>query len=138
MTKEKREGGCNCGSVRYEIASTEEKSIVCHCNSCQRQSGSAFGMVLLVASEAVTLLQGTLNKWVRTADSGNKVHSYFCDSCGSRIWHGDKDAEPMLKVRAGTLDKPIDYSTATHVWTSKKVPGIEIPQGTTSFPAQPG
>lgn len=138
MSDETRQGGCNCGSVRYEIAPTEEKPVVCHCNSCQRQSASAFGMVIVVPSEKVTLLQGALKKWVRIAESGNKVPSYFCSTCGSRIWHGDKDSDPMLKVRAGTLDAPINFSTATHLWTSKKVPGIEIPASATSFECQPG
>jgi hypothetical protein len=36
-------GGCQCGAIRYEIASFPLLLYTCHCTDCQRQTGSAFG-----------------------------------------------------------------------------------------------
>lgn len=137
MADTPRTGSCNCGAVRYTIAPCAEKAVVCHCTSCQKQSASAFGAVIVVPSEAVTLDAGTLSRWTRRADSGNAVECHFCTDCGTRIWHGDKDREPTLKVRAGTLDSPIDFSRAAQIWTSSKAPGITIPDGVPAFEKGP-
>jgi hypothetical protein len=138
MTNNIHNGSCQCGSTQYSIKHDDVKTVVCHCTGCQKQSASAFGAVMIVPADAVTLTKGSLEKWTRTADSGNKVHCYFCGTCGSRIWHGDKETEAMLKVRAGTLETPINYAQATHIWTRSKAPGIEIPAGANSFETQPG
>lgn len=138
MIDKERTGSCNCGACTFTIAPTEEKAVVCHCTSCQKQSASAFGAVIVVPADTVTLTSGELKKWTRKADSGNDVHCYFCDTCGTRVWHGDKESEPMLKVRAGTLDDPIDFSKAIQLWTSKAAPGVVFPEGVPTFDGNPG
>jgi hypothetical protein len=35
-------GGCQCGAVRYEISEAPQLVYTCHCNECQRLTGSAF------------------------------------------------------------------------------------------------
>ena len=44
-------GGCRCGGIRYEVTGVPQQLVVCHCTDCQRQSGSAFGMTLVVNEE---------------------------------------------------------------------------------------
>ena len=39
-----REGGCLCGAVRYRVKNDPMRGGVCHCRSCQRRTGSAFGI----------------------------------------------------------------------------------------------
>ncbi|TDJ73687.1 MAG: hypothetical protein E2O38_02220, partial [Proteobacteria bacterium] len=51
-------GGCQCGDVRYEVVRTRQRLVVCHCTDCQRQSGSAFGMTLVVHEADFRLTQG--------------------------------------------------------------------------------
>jgi len=137
MSDKTLHGGCSCGEVRYEIAPCESKLIVCHCTSCQKQSASAFGLTLLVPSTAVTLTAGTPKKWTRTTDSGNIQDTFLCATCGTRVWHGNKDNDDMLKVRAGALDTPVDVASAVHIWTASKLPGIVIPQDAKSCPGNP-
>ena len=55
-----RDGGCQCGAVRYRIHGEPLGLAVCHCTECQRQSGSAFGMSLAVAEPSFELLSGVL------------------------------------------------------------------------------
>src|SRR5271167_4851648 len=39
-----REGGCQCGAVRFQIAANRLVAYACHCLECQKQSASAFGI----------------------------------------------------------------------------------------------
>ena len=48
-------GGCQCGQVRYELSGEPIRLIACHCTECQRQSGSAFGMSMLIKKEDLKL-----------------------------------------------------------------------------------
>ena len=41
-------GGCQCGSIRYRIKQEANMLYACHCRDCQKQSGSAFGLSLIV------------------------------------------------------------------------------------------
>src|SRR4029450_1325879 len=51
-----REGGCSCGAVRYRLASDPLFTHCCHCLNCQRQTGSAFVINLLIEADRVELL----------------------------------------------------------------------------------
>lgn len=59
-------GACQCGDVRYEVTGTLRRLIACHCTDCQRQSGSAFGMTMVVSESDFRLVQGELKAlWIR-------------------------------------------------------------------------
>ena len=65
-------GGCQCGSVRYVLTTEPIRLVACHCKECQRQSGSAFGMSMLVTKDSLTVT-GLTKQFTRIADSGNEV-----------------------------------------------------------------
>jgi hypothetical protein len=83
----REEGGCQCGAVRYRLVGEPLDLYACHCRECQRQSGSAFGMSLIVPADAFRLLSGELASFTRTCDSGGTLECSFCRSCGTRIHH---------------------------------------------------
>ena len=49
------EGGCLCGSVRYQVTGAPEVASICHCRYCQLRSGSAFGISVYFAQDQVQL-----------------------------------------------------------------------------------
>ncbi len=61
----------------------------------------------------------------------------MCPTCGTRIWHGDPEKEDTIKLRAGTLDAPVDITNAVHIWTQSKLPGVIIPAGAKTFEQAP-
>ena len=77
-------GGCQCGRVRYTLTAEPLRTVMCHCKECQRQSGSAFGLSMIVPRESLKLT-GVLKEYTRIADSGNENSGFFCAECCVRI-----------------------------------------------------
>jgi hypothetical protein len=129
-------GGCQCGVVRYAIAEPPLRLYVCHCRECQKQSASAFGMSLFVHRAAFAVTRGATQSWSRKADSGRTMACHFCAVCGSRLWHA-RDGIETISVKAGSLDVPVDVSRAIHIWASRKVPGLILPQDAEQHAEEP-
>jgi hypothetical protein len=128
-------GGCQCGRVRYRITAQPLMLAVCHCKECQRQSGSAFGMSLIVPQEGVAI-EGTLKMFERSSESGRPLKCFFCPECGTRIYHQPSFA-PVFNIRAGTLDDTSGLEPKMHAWTSSKQLWTPIPEGVPTHPKQP-
>jgi hypothetical protein len=132
-----RTGGCQCGTVRYEVAEPPHAIFVCHCTECRKQSASAFGISVFFRSSVFRLLQGMPKKWSRRTGSGHLLDSYFCPECGSRVWDGDKDREEFVCIKGGSLDEALDLGSAVHIWTKRALPGVAIPAHALSYPEEP-
>lgn len=137
MKKERLAGGCQCGEVRYELANPPLDVYVCHCVECRKQSASAFGISVIVRSADLRLVQGTVKRWSRPTDSGAVLDCFFCRACGTRLWHGDLEADAEVSVKGGSLDLPIDLAGAAHIWIRRKLSGVVIPPGTKTFQEEP-
>lgn len=131
-----RLGGCQCGGLRYRLAGPERALYVCHCRECRKQSASAFGISLQVRRDQLDLLQGRPAFWERPTDSGRRLVCAFCPTCGSRVWH-EMPGRDWLTVKGGSLDEPPDLAAAIHIWTDRKLAGVEIPAGARRFPGEP-
>jgi len=130
-------GGCQCGAVRYEIAAAPLTTYVCHCRECRKQSASAFGISVTVRTGDLRLRQGTVKSWTRDTDSGRRLKCVFCPECGSRLWHEGDPKGPTVSVKGGSLDEAVDLGQAQHIWVSRKLPGVVIPEGRPQFPEEP-
>ena len=127
------EGGCNCGAVRYKLAGTPVVTAQCHCRNCQRQSGSAFSVNLVVRRSEVETT-GELATYVDTDTlSGNPVYRRFCGHCGSPIFSDLSDSKGITIIKLGTLDDPAAFAPAISVWTSTKLPWVDLPEGQKGF-----
>jgi hypothetical protein len=133
-----REGGCQCGAVRYQLEGEPVALVVCHCTECQRQSGSAFGMSLFVLRKSLRLLSGELKKFTREGESGNIVGCMFCGDCGTRIYHeSEMLGEGTVNIKPGTLDDTSWLSPSLQVWTRSKQPWVPLAEGVRAMERQP-
>jgi hypothetical protein len=60
----------------------------------------------------------------------------FCVECGSRIRHSNPRVT-TVSIKGGSLDEPVELTNAVHIWTTRKLPGVVIPNGATEFPGEP-
>ena len=128
MMADKLTGGCQCGDIRYEVIGTPQQLVVCHCADCQRQSGSAFGMTLVVNEADFRLTQGELNTFASKSDAGRAKLGAFCPACGTRIYHKPEWRKGTVSVKPGTLDDTSILKPDIHIWTDSKQPWITIPE----------
>jgi hypothetical protein len=100
----KVDGGCHCGSIRYEAEVDPAKVVMCHCTDCQTLSGSAFRTVVPTNEGTFRLLSGEPKVYVKTGDSGNKREQTFCPACGTPIYSATVGSgAKVVGLRVGTL-----------------------------------
>jgi hypothetical protein len=126
------EGGCSCGAVRYRLTSEPLFTHCCHCLNCQRQTGSAFVINLLIEADRVELIAGDPQPVEVPRDDGSAQRIYRCASCQVAVF--SEYGRPEIKfVRAGTLDEPSRATPDVHIYTSSKVPWITLPESVPAF-----
>jgi hypothetical protein len=117
-------GGCQCGQVRYRLDGEILRLNICHCLDCQKQSGSAFGMSLIVPDATFQLISGELKIFVIDTDSGRQKTCAFCPDCGVRIYNTTTD---FKSIKAGTLDETSWLTPDGHYWTKSKQAWTKLP-----------
>jgi hypothetical protein len=130
-------GGCQCGQVRYTLTAEPTRLVACHCKECQRQSGSAFGMSMLVQEASLTVT-GQTKQFTRIADSGNENTGVFCPNCGVRIYHIPKYATGVLVLKPGTLDDTSWLRPEYFVWMKSAQGWVPVPDGVKALQGQTG
>lgn len=130
-------GGCQCGQIRYELHGKPLTLYLCHCKECQKQSSSAFGMSLTVPRDGVVIVQGQPVAWTRKSDSGRKVTCWFCDRCGTRLFHERTYNQETINIKAGTLDDTSWLRPVANVWTSSAQPWVSLSDQMLNYEGQP-
>ena len=131
------EGSCNCGDIRYQVTAPFLAQIACHCMQCQKHTQSAFSLVGALRASDFTITAGTLAKWTKTADSGNRIDCYFCAHCGNRIYHHNPQQPQLIRLKLGTLEDNRVINPTMHIWTECKQPWYQLPEGVPGYPQQP-
>jgi hypothetical protein len=127
-----REGGCACGQVRYRLTSDPLFTHCCHCLNCQRQTGSAFVINLLIEADRVEMLAGDPQPVDVPRDDGSKQRIFRCPICQVAVF--SEYGRPAVKfVRGGTLDEPSSITPDVHIYTRSKLGWITIPDSVPAF-----
>ena len=128
-------GGCLCGAIRYEIGITQARAVVCHCRQCQRQTGSAFSIVLVAPKSQLEVI-GELATFADRAESGNAVLRKFCAKCGTPVLSEPSAMPQLVAIKAGTLDDVSALSPTRHLWCSSAQPWVKLPDDVPCLPRQ--
>jgi hypothetical protein len=129
-----RAGGCACEAVRYRLTSEPLITHCCHCRNCQRQTGSAFVINLLIESSHVELLAAVPQPVDVPRDDGNPQTIFRCATCQIAVF--SQYSHPGVRfVRAGTLDEPSSVTPDVHIYTRSKLSWVSIPESVPAFEA---
>jgi len=126
------EGGCSCGAVRYRLTSEPLFTHCCHCLNCQRQTGSAFVINLLIEAELVELVAGDPEPVDAPRDDGSAQRIFRCPACQVAVF--SEYGRPEVRfVRGGTLDDPSQVEPDVHIYTRSKVPWVALPESVPAY-----
>jgi len=125
-------GRCACGSIRYQLLDKPMLVHCCHCDDCQRLTGSAFVLNAIIETQAIKLLRG--KPVAVPVPRENGPHDiYRCPRCQTALW-SDYGRRPNLRfVRVGTLDKAGALKPDVHIYTRWKAKWLKLPKRTPSF-----
>jgi hypothetical protein len=126
-------GGCLCGRVRYRLAQPPNAVYFCHCRQCQQAQGSAFVASVPVSADDFSLLAG--EPFLKAYRSSPIKARYFCGECGAPIY-SRVDGKPMLRIRAGSLDPPVDLKLQAHIHTASQASWFDIRDDSPRYPGQ--
>jgi hypothetical protein len=84
-----REARCCCGNVAVVVEGEPAMVVACHCDYCQRRTGSVFQVSCWYPNDRVKELRGETQVFRETpANPGVSYH--FCPKCGSTVhWSFD-------------------------------------------------
>jgi len=123
-------GRCLCGAIRFTAAGAPKWVAHCHCESCRRQTGSAFTTYSGYASEQVSSAGATPTRF----HSSPGVTRSFCPHCGTPLafegarWPGE------IHLFVATFDTPEALTPKAHVNTIEQLAWIHLADGLPRLP----
>ena len=129
-------GGCLCGQVRYAANAEPAFTGVCHCMTCQKQSGGAFSIVVALPQSALSI-EGQTKSYAAKGDSGKANVSKFCPNCGSILLSEPEMMPGVSILRAGTLDDTSWVKPTMEIYCDSAQPWVQLGGGMQRFPKMP-
>ena len=119
-------GGCACGQVRYRLQAAPLLAYACHCHGCQKRSGSAFALTLVLRSADLETA-GAVEALRMSSPSGREIEHGLCPECRYRLFARAPQALDFMSLRAGTLDDASWVSPVVQTWAESAIPWAVIP-----------
>jgi hypothetical protein len=129
------EGGCRCGRVRYRAALDRLPRVyACHCLDCQTWSGSAFSLQFILPESELEVTGEPALFELKAPDGSRTARQRGCPVCFTRVYNTNTRRPGLAVVRAGTLDHSDRLAIVLHIWTRRKLAGVEIPADLPAWP----
>lgn len=129
------QGGCHCGSVRYEVSGEPQHVALCHCSDCRKSSGAPMVAWAAFTEEQFKLVEG---EPVTFNSSGSAMRS-FCPKCGSGLYYRNAEFLPgIVDIQSATLDDPDALPAGAHIQTAERIGWMESAHNLPVFERYPG
>ncbi len=79
-----RTARCCCGACTIEVRGEPQLNAICHCSSCKKRTGSAFGCSAYFADGDVIAKTGETDVYAKDGSAGYRRH--FCARCGTTLF----------------------------------------------------
>lgn len=127
-------GSCLCGIVRFEVHGEFDNFYLCHCQYCQKDTGSGYAANLFSKSAKLTWLAGSESVTTFTLPRTRHKKS-FCKYCGSAL--PSIHEAGLLVIPAGCLDTEVSMPPTAHIFTSRRAAWEEATSDVPEFEGLP-
>ncbi|MCJ2187446.1 GFA family protein [Novosphingobium beihaiensis] len=124
---------CQCGQLTVALPGAASTVVACHCNACQRRSGSPFGVLAYYPADQLAI-HGEATRFERPTDEGNRFETFFCPSCGSTVYARASKHPTMIGVAVGAIADPEFPAPARSVWEQSMHRWVKLPDDIQHFP----
>ena len=117
-------GGCACGELTFRAQGEPTRVGLCHCMTCRKASGSAFGAFAIFPAERVAI-EGPVGSW-----AAGDTRRCFCPVCASRVFSRTGDE---IEIGLGAFDEPNRVRPTYEAWAIRREHWLGA-AGLVSFP----
>lgn len=108
-----KQGGCQCGKVRYSAEFDPQNVYLCHCRMCQRATGGV--SIAFAGLKKSHMTWDTEPDWYASSSFAKRP---FCSECGTPLGFAFDDSENM-DITIGSLDEPYGLEPHWHFASEK-------------------
>ena len=90
-----RKTECACGKVSATVEGDPFRVLVCHCDYCQKRTGSVFQVSCWYAREQVLEISGETKTFSDSTNSVGVAYN-FCPNCGTTLYWTLEEAEKFF------------------------------------------
>ncbi|WP_282607284.1 GFA family protein [Pelagibius sp. Alg239-R121] len=121
----KKRGHCLCGQVSFEYDGPENWRGHCHCESCRRNTSSAFSTFMGVPCKTSRFTGAVPAVY----ESSPGVRRLFCANCGTPMAYESDRYPDEIHFYAASLENPGDFEPDFHVHFAERLPWADINDG---------
>ena len=122
----KRTATCSCGNLRVTARGEPIRISICHCLECQRRTGSVFGAQARFEAGSLKI-SGESSRYIRTADSGDRVYLFFCPHCGNTVYYQLEADMKVIAIPIGAFADPQFPKPGYSVYEARRHDWVQIP-----------
>lgn len=126
MSETERSGGCLCGAVRFVARGAPVRSPICHCQTCQKNTGSPF-LAAQVFKGGQVEISGELKKF-----KAPEIDRCFCPECGSLVCLMRPGREERI-LMLGCFDEPPPFKPDYELFIKRRHAWLPEFPGTTRY-----
>ena len=110
-----------------EVEGDPDLNLVCHCDSCKRKSGSAFGISAYFKDDQIVRTFGEWNVYEKSNWLGDQQR-FFCKNCGTTVYWTLSEMAGLTGVSGGCFaEDPLPEPNLTLTQGDKMFPWVTMP-----------
>lgn len=126
------QGSCVCELIQFQIDSEPLFIHACHCNNCQKITGSAFAMSMFLLDKDLQQLSGEpISIDQPTSQGSRKV--FLCPACQTVVWAQSAENPHVRIIRPGVLSNKLDITPQAHIWVHRRQAWLRLDDTTPQF-----
>lgn len=126
------EASCSCGQLNLKYTGDITRTSVCHCFSCQKRTGSAFGYQTRLDATK-TEIKGESKIFKNKGDSGSETSFHFCPNCGSTVYWTADWAQGSYIAALGNFNEPMLPAPVMQVYGNRKHHWVVMPESAIEY-----
>ena len=102
-------GGCACGRVRYAAEVDSDDAYLCHCQMCQRATGS-ISIAMVNVEQSAVHWRGEPD-WYESSPIAERP---FCATCGTSLGFRYRTGSSKMDLTVASFDDPSRFVPKSH------------------------